>query len=88
MFGVLAAWGLIAPMSLKPVYHGWMRVGLVLNKIMTPLIMGISFYLVVTPVALLKKIFGKDAMARDFDDSDSYRVPTTAPKPENLKRPY
>jgi hypothetical protein len=88
VFGVLGAWGLIAPMTLKPVYHGWMRIGLVLNKVMTPLIMGICFFLVVTPVALLKKIGGKDAMARDFDDSETYRVPSTPPKADNLKRPY
>jgi len=88
VFGVLGTWGLVAPMSLQPVYRNWMRFGLLLSKVMTPLIMGIVFFVVITPVALVLKIFGKDAMARKFDDADSYRVPTEKAPPENLEKPY
>jgi hypothetical protein len=88
VFGVLGTWGLVAPMSLRPVYRAWMRFGLMLSKVMTPLIMGIVFFLVITPVAIVLKLFGKDPMARKFDDSDSYRVPTEKAPPENLEKPY
>ena len=88
VFAVLGTWGLVAPLSLRPVYRGWMKVGLILNKFMTPLIMSLVFYLVITPVSVIKRLFGKDAMARKFSDADSYRVPSEPPKPENLKRPY
>lgn len=88
VFGVLGTWGLVAPMSLQPVYRTWMRFGLMLSKVMTPLIMGIVFFLVITPVAIVLKILGKDAMARKFDDTDSYRVPTEKAPPENLEKPY
>ena len=88
VFGVLGLWGLIAPMSLRPVYTTWMRFGLLMSKIMTPLVMGIVFYLVVTPMALVMKVLGKDYMARHFDDSASYRVPSQKTDAESLKRPY
>jgi len=88
IFAVLGTWGLVAPMSLRPVYRNWMRFGLMLSKVMTPLIMGIVFFLVITPVAIGLKLLGKDPMARKFDDSDSYRVPTEKAPPENLERPY
>ncbi|MBT8443613.1 MAG: sxtJ [Gammaproteobacteria bacterium] len=88
VFGVLGTWGLVAPMSLQPVYRTWMRFGLMLSKVMTPLIMGIVFFLLITPVAIVLKIFGKDPMAREFDNSASYRVPTEKAPPENLERPY
>ncbi|MGI9341647.1 MAG: SxtJ family membrane protein [Gammaproteobacteria bacterium] len=88
VFAVLGGWGLIAPMSLRPVYRGWMRFGLMLSKVMTPLILGIVFFLLITPVAFLMKVFGNDPMSRDFDGSDSYRVPTKKAKPENLEKPY
>ncbi|MDJ0926663.1 MAG: SxtJ family membrane protein [Gammaproteobacteria bacterium] len=88
VFGVLGAWGLIAPMTLRPVYRGWMRIGLLLSKVMTPLIMGIVFYILITPMALFRKLMGKDSMARDFDDSRSYRVPSDPPREDYLKRPY
>lgn len=88
VFGVLGVWGLIAPLSLRPVYRGWMRFGLMLSKVMTPLIMGIVFFVVITPVALILKIVGNDPMARKFDDSESYRVPTKKAPTENLEKPY
>ena len=88
VFGVLGLWGLAAPMSLQPVYRTWMRFGLLLSKVMTPLIMSIVFFLLITPVALILKIFGKDPMARKFDASDSYRVPAHKAPPENLEKPY
>ncbi len=88
VFGVLGVWGLAAPMSLRPVYRGWMRFGLMASRVVTPLIMGIIFFLLITPVALILKIFGKDPMARKFDQSDSYRVPTKKASPDNLEKPY
>lgn len=88
VFGVLGVWGLVAPLSLRPVYRGWMRFGLMLSKVTTPLIMGIVFFVVITPVALILKIVGNDPMARKFDDSESYRVPTKKAPTENLEKPY
>ncbi len=85
---LLAAAGFATPMSLRPVYRGWMRFALLLNKITTPIIMGIIYFLVITPIGLLRRLFGGDPMARSTDDSDSYRVASNKPKPGNLKRPF
>lgn len=87
--GALALTGLVAPMALNPVYKGWMRFGLFMSRIMTPLIMGIVFYVVITPVALLVKIFGKDAMRRRLEkDTPSYRIPSEATPPDRLEKPF
>jgi len=88
IFGVLAVLGLAAPMALNPVYKIWMRFGLIMSKIMTPLIMGIVFYIVITPVGLFRRLFAEDPLARTFDDTDSYRVPSKKAKVENLEKPY
>jgi hypothetical protein len=88
IFGVLALFGLVAPMALNPVYKTWMRFGLIMSKIMTPLIMSIVFYIVITPAGFLMKIFAKDPLARTFDDTDSYRVPSKKAPVENLEKPY
>lgn len=85
---VLGAWGLVAPMSLRPVYRLWMQFGLLMSRITTPVIMGAVFFLIITPVALLWKVIGKDAMARKLDDSSTYRVPSRKAPAENLKRPF
>lgn len=88
VFGVLGAWGLIAPLSLRPLYRGWMRFGLLLSKITTPIIMGLVFYVVITPFSLFLKLAGKDAMRRKFDDRDSYRVTRENIRKDSLEHPY
>lgn len=90
IFGVLfAAWGLAAPMTLQPVYRGWMKFGLLLSKITTPIILGAVFFLTVLPIGILRRTFGSDPMARQFDGSAaSYRVPSKASPRENLEKPY
>lgn len=87
--GLLAVWALIAPMRLRPVYHYWMRLALLLSRITTPLILGVVFFLVFLPVAAGMKIFGRDPMARRFDDTtDSYRVPSRKAPREHMEKPY
>jgi hypothetical protein len=88
VFAVLGVWGLVAPMTLRPVYRIWMRFGLLLSKVMTPLIMGVVFFLVITPVAIVLKIMRKDPMSRKFDTAESYRVVIAKPPTENLEKPY
>ncbi len=87
--GVLAVWGLAAPMSLQPVYHGWMKFGLVLSRITTPLILGVVFYGLILPMGLVMRLMGRDPMARRFDDAaDSYRVQHPKPPRKNVERPF
>jgi hypothetical protein len=89
VFAVLGCWGLIAPLSLRPVYRVWMHFGLLLSRVTTPLIMGLVFFLVVTPFGLLHRLFGsKDALARKFEDLESYRVQSDKPPVKNLEKPY
>ena len=89
LFTVLAAWGLIAPTTLRPLYRLWMRFGLVMSRITSPIILGLVFYLVFMPAGLIMRLFGKDAMNRKFDkNAGSYRVQSKKAPPENLERPF
>jgi hypothetical protein len=86
---VLGAWGLIAPISLRPVYRTWMKFGLLLSKITTPIVLGIVFYLVVMPMGLVMRLFGHDPMARRFDDdAASYRIKHDKAPKKSLERPF
>ena len=87
--GILGAWALIAPESLRPVYHWWMRFALVLSRITTPIILGIAFYLVIMPVGLIMRLVGHDPMARKLDSElQSYRVISKKPSSENMEKPF
>lgn len=48
------------PKLLKPVYKVWMSVAITISYLLSRLILGISFYLLLTPIGILSKLFGKD----------------------------
>jgi O-antigen/teichoic acid export membrane protein len=80
---------LIVPTALRPVYRGWMRFGLFMSSIMTPLILGIVFFLVFTPVALALKLMGKDAMRRKLDPgAETYRIDKQGTEMGDMERPF
>ena len=87
--GVLAAWALLAPTTLAPVYRQWMRLGLLLSRVTTPLVLGAVFFLVFLPAGLVMRVFGRDPLARRFDRSAaSYRTPSRRPDRDSLQRPF
>jgi hypothetical protein len=88
IFAVLGFWALVAPLSLRPVYRGWMRFGLLLSRVTTPIVMGLVFYVVITPFALILKLMGKDAMRRKIDTRDTYRVTRENVRENSLEHPY
>ena len=89
LFALLAIMALIAPMSLRPVYHWWMRFGLLMSRFTTPLIMGLVFFLAITPMALIMKVFGRVPMKRRLTkDQTTYRVASLKTARERLERPY
>ncbi len=60
--GVLIALGLVVPASLGPVHRAWMGLALLISKVTTPIFMGIVFFLAITPIALMMRLFGKRPM--------------------------
>lgn len=56
--------GLVIPRSLRPIYIGWMTVAFILGLIVSATLLTIFFYLVVTPIGLIAKCFGKDFLDR------------------------
>jgi hypothetical protein len=87
--GTLWALALVIPVALGPVYHVWMRFGMVLGWINTRIILGLVFYIIFTPISLLFMIFRKDPMHRRKEpNAASYRVTTKNNSREHMERPY
>ena len=72
--------GLINSKGLTPLNKLWFKFGLLLGKVVSPLIMGIIFFLVVTPTALIMRIIGKDLLNLKFNNKKSYWIEKTGPK--------
>ena len=56
--GAFALGGLVMPGSLGPVYRAWMGFAHALSRVTTPIFMGIVYFLVITPIAVLRRAVG------------------------------
>ena len=72
--------GLINSKVLTPLNKLWSKFGLLLGRIVSPVIMGIIFFLVVTPIAVIMRIIGKDLLNLKFNKDKSYWIEKTGPK--------
>ena len=80
---------LIRPLSLRRIYQAWMRFGPLASRVMTPLVLGIVFFGMIAPMALVRRLMGKDPMQRAFDPRQkSYRVKSIKSPKEKLERPF
>ena len=66
---VFGAAGILFPQILSPLNRLWFKLGLLLHKVVTPIIMGILFYGLITPVGLLMRLSGKDPMRLKSDST-------------------
>ena len=65
--------GFVCPSSLKPIQKIWMSLSIIMGWIMTRIILGILFYLVVTPINLLLRITKKELLNCNIDKNrESY----------------
>ena len=72
--------GLLNSKILLPLNKIWFKFGILLGKIISPLIMGLIFFVVVTPIALLMRLFNKDLLNLKFNKSKSYWIEKNEPK--------
>tara|TARA_B100000700_G_scaffold117715_1_gene132451 strand:- start:5514 stop:5897 length:384 start_codon:yes stop_codon:yes gene_type:complete len=72
--------GLLNSRILTPLNKIWFKFGLFLGKIISPLIMAIIFFLVVTPIGLIMRLIGKDVLNLKFNTKKSYWI-----EKDNLK---
>ena len=82
-------WAIINPASLKIIYRLWMRFGLVMNRITTPIILGTLFYLVITPLAFIMRFIKRDVLMRQYDnETKSYRKKSEIRTRKSVERPF
>lgn len=86
---IFLIWSLLLPSSLKQVYRLWMRFGLLLHKITTPLILSLVFYLVLFPIATIMRLVKGDMLAQHkTNNTETYRVRSTARSAESMEKPF
>jgi hypothetical protein len=88
---VFAALAAIAPRLLAPLNRVWLKIGLLLHRVVNPLVMGLLFYGCITPMALVIRLMGKDMLRLKFDrEAQSYwiRREPPGPAPESMRHQF
>ena len=80
-----------APGALKPLNRLWFLFGMLLHKIVSPLVMALLFFVTVTPIAVFMRLAGKDPLRLKFDRAaKSYWIERTppGPAPETMRNQF
>ena len=72
--------GLLNSKILTPLNKLWFKFGIFLGKIVSPIIMGIIFFLIVTPIGLIMRILRKDILNLKYNKNKSYWIEKNGPK--------
>jgi len=80
--GIFLLAALLFPSLLAPLNRLWMRFGLLLHRVVSPIALGIMFFLVITPMGWLMRAMGKDLLRLHLDPAaSSYWIERNPPGP-------
>ncbi|HVB31234.1 MAG TPA: SxtJ family membrane protein [Gemmatimonadaceae bacterium] len=83
--GTLLIAGLLVPTRLGPLERGWMAFGGLLSRITGPIVLAVIYYVALTPIAYLRRTFGRSPLARD-PSAPSYWIHRPARDAEERRR--
>ena len=72
--------GLINSKILSPLNRLWFKFGLLLGRFISPLIMGIIFFVVVTPIGIMMRLLKKDLLNLKYNKKETYWIDKSGPK--------
>ncbi len=72
--------GLLNSKFLTPLNKVWFKFGMLLGSVVSPFVMGVIFFFVVTPTSFLMKIIGKDILNLKQNKNNTYWIEKTGPK--------
>ena len=72
--------GLINSKLLSPLNKLWFKFGIFLGRIISPFVMGVIFFIIVTPIGLIMRILKKDLLKLKFNNKNSYWIEKSGPK--------
>ena len=73
--GGIVVVGLLAPVVLHPLNWIWFKLGMILGAVVAPVVMALFFFIVITPISLIMRVFRKDVLDVRIDkNKDSYWI--------------
>lgn len=66
--------GLLNSKLLNPLNLAWVKFGKILGKIVAPIVMGVIYFIIITPIGLFLRLIGKDLLQTKFSKNNSYWI--------------
>ena len=81
---------LLSPQLLAPLNRLWYGLGMLLGKVISPIVLGLIFFVLITPVSLVTRMFGRDELKMKKRNVQSYWVDRSPPGPpsDSFKNQY
>jgi len=86
--GSLSVAGLLIPTYLGPVERAWMKLAHLISKVTTPIVMGVMYLLVLTPVGVLRRAFGGNPMVHAPEGAGYWKPRPEGQRAGNLQRQF
>ena len=81
---------LLVPQALKPLNRIWYELGMLIGKVISPIVLGIIFFILITPIAIITRVFGRDHLKIKKLSVQSYWIDRHPPRPpsDSFKRQF
>ena len=89
--GIFLVISIFVSVVLSPLNKVWTKFGQLLQKVISPVVLGVMYYLILTPFGLAMRVMGKDLLSLKLDKAaTSYWIQRSppGPSPESMKNQY
>ena len=80
--------GVFIPGHLGPVYRAWMGLAKVMSSVTTPIFLGVVYFLVLTPMAIIRRRIGGNPMRHTARDDSYWVVPPASRGAEGMEHQF
>jgi len=86
---VFLAVAFFRPQVLRPLNRLWFKFGMLLSMVISPIVMGIIFFVTVTPIGLIRRIKNPDPLNQNFDpEAESYWITRDASSMTSMRKQF
>lgn len=75
------AFTLFMPIALRPLNKAWYKLGLLMGRVVSPIVLGILFFILITPIAIVMRLAGRDPLKLRKQDVQSHWIDRAPPGP-------
>ena len=80
---VFLALALLMPVALRPLNKAWYKLGLLMGRVVSPIVLGILFFILISPIAIVMRLAGRDPLKLRKQDVQSHWIDRAPPGPES-----